>query len=122
MCNLCNASVQFIIRRDPSSRFQFAALQSDFAQGLLKQFELPTDRFHSIVLVQQERVYQRSRAALEIAKGLSGLWPALYAFIVVPPFIRDWLYDLVSNNRYKLFGRQDQCMVPTPELKSRFVD
>ncbi|MEQ8303678.1 MAG: thiol-disulfide oxidoreductase DCC family protein [Cyclobacteriaceae bacterium] len=122
VCNLCNTSVQFIIKRDKASYFSFAALQSPYGQGLLSKFHLPTGEFNSILLVDHGRVFQRSRAALEIAKKLDGLWPLFYAFIIVPGFIRDWLYNIISSNRYRMFGRQDQCMIPSPELKSRFVD
>ena len=122
VCNLCNHSVQFIIKRDKSSYFSFAALQTPYGQRMLSEFKLPTSEFNTILLFDQGKVYQRSRAALEIARKLDGVWPLFYAFIIVPGFIRDWFYRIVSSNRYRMFGRQDQCMIPTPELKSRFVD
>lgn len=122
VCNLCNSSVQFIIKRDPKGTFRFAALQSALGQKELQQYQLKADSLESIVLILDGKVWQRSNAALEIARRLSGLWPALYIFKIIPRFIRDWVYDLIANNRYRWFGRQDQCMIPTPELKSRFLD
>lgn len=122
VCNLCNSSVQFIIKRDPKGTFRFAALQSALGQKELQHYQLKADSLESIVLILDGKVWQRSNAALEIARRLSGLWPALYIFKIIPHFIRDWMYDLIANNRYRWFGRQDQCMIPTPELKSRFLD
>lgn len=121
VCNLCNSSVQFIIRRDPKATFRFAALQSEAGQQLLKSFGLSTDSFHSIILIKNGKFLQRSNAALEIAKGLTGLWPLLYGFKLIPAFFRDPLYNLIANNRYRFFGKKDHCMIPTPELKSRFI-
>jgi predicted DCC family thiol-disulfide oxidoreductase YuxK len=121
VCNLCNSSVQFIIKHDPRSRFRFAALQSEFGQDQLGKHGLSKDQLLTIVLLINGKVYDQSRAALEIARRLSGLWPMMYIFIIVPPFIRDMVYNWVSRNRYKWFGRQDECMIPTPELKARFI-
>jgi predicted DCC family thiol-disulfide oxidoreductase YuxK len=121
VCNLCNASVLFIVRRDPHGVFRFAALQSAFARELMVRHNLDTDGLHSFIVVHHSRLYRRSRAALEITKRLSGLWPALYILIIVPPFIRDWIYDWIASNRYKWFGKRNECMVPTPELRSRFI-
>ncbi len=121
VCNLCNQSVQFIINRDPKSKFQFAALQSSFGQEQLRKHNFNAETFTSFVLVSGDKVYDRSRAALEIARQLSGAWPLLYAFVVVPPFIRNFVYDWIARNRYRWFGRTDECMLPTPELRSRFI-
>lgn len=122
VCNLCNASVQFVIARDPKGKFKFASLQSATGINFLKEFNLSTDQLHSIILITQNKIYDRSSAALRIAKSLSGLWPMLYIFIIIPPFIRNFVYDWIARNRYKWFGRQNECMIPTPELKSRFID
>lgn len=121
VCNLCNASVQFVINHDPQSQFRFAALQSTFGQSQLDKHKFDKERLLSVVLLIGDKAYDRSRAALEIAKRLSGLWPLLYAFIIVPPFIRDFVYNWISQNRYRWFGRTDECMIPTPELKARFI-
>lgn len=121
VCNLCNQSVQFVIRHDPRSKFRFAALQSDFGQKVLREHHIDTEKLLSVVLVIGNRqVYDRSRAALEIARRLNGLWPLFYVFVIVPPFIRNFVYDWIARNRYRWFGRTDECMIPTPELKSRF--
>ena len=122
VCNLCESSVQFIIRHDSKVRFRFASLQSAYAQQLLKERGLQTKNFDSIVLVQNNQLYQRSDAALRIARLLSHGWSVLYVFIVVPRFIRDAVYDVVAANRYRWFGKKDVCMIPTPDLKSRFIE
>lgn len=122
VCNLCSSSVQFIIKRDPNSMYRFASLQSDFGQQVLSRFGLSTSDFHSIVLLSGNKIFQRSNAALEIAKNLSGGWPLFYAFKIIPRFIRDPVYNWISRNRYSWFGKKDACWLPSPELKSRFLD
>ncbi|MCB0491023.1 MAG: thiol-disulfide oxidoreductase DCC family protein [Cyclobacteriaceae bacterium] len=122
VCNLCNGSVQFIIKRDKAGKFLFAALQSQYGQAQLDQLGISSTSLQSIVLIKGDQFYQRSNAVLEIAKMLGGLWSLLYVFKIVPAFVRDWIYNGIANNRYKWFGRQDQCMIPTPALKARFLD
>lgn len=121
VCNLCNASVDFILERDSKSIFRFASLQSEAGQELLRRFRLPTEEHRSLVLVEGDRFFTRSSAALLIARRLDGFWPLLYAFIVVPRFLRDAVYDLFARNRYRWFGRRDTCRVPTPEERGRFL-
>ncbi len=121
VCNLCNSSVNFIIDRDPKKHFKFAALQSDFGQTKLKELGFNQEEFDSLVLLSNGKIYRKSSAALRIAKKLKGLWPFLYIFIIIPPFIRHGVYDIIGKNRYKWFGKQDSCRMPTPELKQRFV-
>jgi predicted DCC family thiol-disulfide oxidoreductase YuxK len=121
VCNLCNSSVQFVLKRDAADYFRFAALQSDTGQQLLQQSGLPTQHFSTFVFIKKGKYYTQSTAALKVAKRLNGLWPLLYAFIVVPPFIRNFFYRLIANNRYRWFGRQESCMIPTPELKAKFI-
>lgn len=121
VCNLCNHSVQFIIKRDFDQNFQFAALQSSFGQSQLKKFNIPADVLQSIILIKGGKYYDRSNAVIEICRELGGLWPSFYLFKIVPRFIRDWMYNRIANNRYRWFGRQDQCMIPTPALKARFL-
>lgn len=101
--------------------FRFASLQSDSGQQLLKKYKLPYDNFNSFVLLQNEKAYLKSTAALMVAKQLGGVTQILYAFIIVPTFIRDAVYNLISKNRYKWFGKKESCMVPTTELQSRFL-
>lgn len=122
VCNLCNSTVQFVIKHDRRQYFKFAALQSEFAQEQLSGFVLKAKRGDSFVLVEDGKVYEQSTAALRVAKKLSGFWRLLYIFIVVPPFVRDAVYNFVARNRYKWFGKQESCWVPTPDLKSRFLD
>jgi predicted DCC family thiol-disulfide oxidoreductase YuxK len=121
VCNLCNHSVQFIIRHDPVGQFKFAALQSPFGQEQLRKFGIPQEALNSVILISKDAAFQRSDAALEIARYLTGMWRGLYYFKVIPRFVRDWIYDRISKNRYSLFGKRDECMIPTPELKARFI-
>jgi len=122
VCNLCNGAVNFVIDRDPDAYFRFAPLQSDIGERLLEKGEVSGAALNSIVLVEDGEVYDRSTAALRIARHLTGPWPLLYAFIVVPRLLRDAVYDWIAANRYRWFGRRDQCRVPTPELKARFLE
>ena len=121
VCNLCNSSVNFVIDRDTENRFKFAALQSEPGQELLKKNNFPADKADSVLLVQEGKVYQKSRAVLEIALKLGKGWQLLYVFIVIPGFLRNFFYDLIARNRYRLFGRKDTCRIPTPELKAKFL-
>ncbi len=121
ICNLCNGSVQYVLKHDKKKMFRFASLQSDSGQQLLKKYKLPYDNFNSFVLLQNEKAYLKSTAALMVAKQLGGVTQILYAFIIVPTFIRDAVYNLISKNRYKWFGKKESCMVPTTELQSRFL-
>ena len=122
VCNLCNGVVQFVIQRDPNARFKFSSLQSNTGQELLKKFKLPTTDFESFVLVEGDRYYKKSTAALRLLKKLGRGWQLLYMFIIIPSPIRDFFYSLVANNRYKIFGRTDECWIPTPDLRARFLD
>ena len=121
VCNLCNGAVTFIIKRDPKSTFKFAALQSDIGQVLTAEHGIDTSKTDSIILVDNKKVYIKSTAALRIAKNLNGGYPLLYGFIIIPTVVRNWVYDWIAKNRYKWFGQQESCMIPTPELKSRFL-
>jgi predicted DCC family thiol-disulfide oxidoreductase YuxK len=122
VCNLCNGFVQFIITRDPDARFRFAALQSDAAAALLRDAGVTPPLPDSLVLVEDGRVYFRSAAALRVARRLRFPWPIAYGLVVVPRVIRDRIYDYVAAHRYRWFGRRESCMVPTPDLKRRFLD
>lgn len=122
VCNLCNSSVQFVIKHDKDKKFMFASLQSTAGQLLLKQFDLPLQDFNSFILIENEKVFLKSTAALMVAKQLKGAVKLLYGFIVVPPFIRNGAYNFIAKNRYKWFGKKDSCILPTPELKARFLN
>ena len=121
VCNLCNRAVQFVIKRDNKNYFRFASLQSDIGQQILRQYTLPTNITDSFLLVENEKVFDRSTAALRVLKQLKNLWPFLYAFIIVPKFMRDAVYNFIARNRYRWFGKTDECMLPTPELQSKFL-
>ncbi len=121
VCNLCNGSVNFIIERDPQQRFRFAALQSDFGRELLRRHHLRPDHLESIVLIENERVFTDSTAALRIAKQLRWPWPIFFGGILMPPFMRDAVYRWIARNRYRWFGKQESCRIPTPELRRLFL-
>lgn len=122
VCNLCNASVNFVIDRDSDRYFRYAPLQSDAGQRFLKKHGQSVSDFDSVILDEGDRFFTRSTAALHIARKLDGAWPLLYGFIIIPPFLRNLVYNLIARNRYKWFGRKDECRIPTPELKSLFLD
>ena len=122
LCDLCGHTVTFTVERDPKNRIQFAPLQSPAGQRILVQYHLPTSDFKSFVLIENEKAYTKSTAALKYFKKLSQPWPLLYVFIVIPKPIRDFFYDIVAKNRYRWFGKREQCLVPSAELKSRFLE
>ena len=121
VCNLCNGAVNFIIRRDVHKIFRFAALQSDAGTKLREQYGIEGE-LESILLIMGGRVYKMSDAALKIAAQLSLPYSLLYGFIIVPPFIRNAVYKLIARNRYKWFGKQESCMMPTPDVTERFLN
>lgn len=121
VCNLCNGAVQFVIRHDPDGKFLFASLQSETGRNLLQKFAIHADNFNSFVLLQDNKVFTQSTAALKVARQLNGGWKLLYGFIIVPPFIRNAVYKLIATNRYKWFGKQEACMIPAPALQNRFL-
>jgi predicted DCC family thiol-disulfide oxidoreductase YuxK len=122
VCNLCNAAVRFIVRRDPRGRFRFASLQSDVAVRLLRIHGVMIENMpDSMVLIDEHRIFTRSAAALRIVRRLQLPWRVLYALIIIPRPLRDWAYDFIARRRYRWFGRRDQCMMPSPEIQSRFL-
>jgi predicted DCC family thiol-disulfide oxidoreductase YuxK len=121
ICNLCNSSVQLIIRRDPTGYFKFASLQSETGQRLIKQYGI-SKQIDSLIVIEKQKVYIKSSAALQICRKLTGFWRFFLILSVLPPFFRDSLYDLVAKNRYNWFGKRDSCMLPTAETKKRFLE
>ena len=121
VCNLCNGAVTYIIKRDKKNVFKFAALQSEIGQELTSKFNIDTSKVDSIILIDGEKHYEKSSAALRIAKYLSGAYPLLFGFMVVPKFIRNAVYDYIARNRYKWFGKKESCMIPTAKLKDKFL-
>ena len=121
VCNLCTGTVQFLVPRDPEGTLRFAPLQSDVGADLVAGCGLDPEDRESIVLVEDGECYRKSEAALRIAGHLDGPWPLLKALVAVPRPIRDAVYDLVARYRYDVFGRKEQCMVPTDDIRDRFL-
>lgn len=122
VCNLCNWTVQFIIKRDKNDQFRFVSLQSDLGIEILKHIGVDPKKTDSIILYEPGIAYFiKSEAALEIVGNLNGLIRYLDILSLLPPFLRDPVYDFIAKNRYKWYGRQDKCMIPTPELNSKFL-
>ena len=121
ICNLCNGAVNFIIRQDRKKTFRFAALQSAAGQQLLQQYHLSPSDFNSFILIDQNKYYQQSTAALKVAAKLSWYWQWTQLFWIIPRFLRDIVYNIIAKYRYVWFGKKEQCMLPTPEIKDRFI-
>lgn len=122
VCNLCNSTVQRIIRNDKRNQFKFASLQSIFGQDFLKKNALDSAEFPSIILIDGNQYYFKSDAALRIGKELRGIYKLSFVLIWIPKFIRDFVYDLIARNRYRWFGKSESCWLPTLDLKQRFLD
>lgn len=122
ICNFCNSSVNFIIERDIRNRFIFAPIQSESGKKLMNHFGLDAENLKTIILIEGERYYTKTTAALRIAKELKGAWKLFYVFIIVPPFIRDIFYNMISKYRYRWFGKRETCRLPTPEEKEKFLE
>jgi predicted DCC family thiol-disulfide oxidoreductase YuxK len=119
---MCNGTVQFILKKDKKKQFRFASLQGNFGQDTLKKFGLPVGNPNSFILLEGEKIHTHSTGALRVFRHLGGIWELLYAFIIVPRFIRDGIYNFIAGNRYKWFGQRDSCYLPSPELKNRFLE
>jgi predicted DCC family thiol-disulfide oxidoreductase YuxK len=121
VCNLCNGSVQWLIAHDPDARFRFASLQGEAGRALLARHRLPLDAMDTVVLIDGDAYWTRSDAALEAARRIGGAWSLAAVFKLVPRQLRDAVYDWVARNRYARWGKRDECWVPTPELRARFL-
>lgn len=121
VCNLCNMAVRFVIRHDPKAVFKFASLQSETGQTLLKNYKLPLNNFNSFILIEKNKAYTKSSAALKVSRLLKGPVKFLYIFNIVPVFIRDGVYNFISKKRYQWFGKKNECMRPSPTLALRFL-
>ena len=121
VCNLCDSYVRFVIRNDTASQFRFASLQSIQGIELLKKHQLPLNQLSTVVLSIGKNYYTKSDAALRVLSRLSGVWKLAGVFLILPKAMRDFGYDLVAKNRYRLFGQKDTCTIPTPELRERFL-
>ena len=121
VCNFCNSSINFVMDRDPSGFFKFGALQSEEGIALLKKAGYQSEYLDSVLLLQDGHVYRDSEAALRITRKMTGLWPLMFGFIIVPRVIRDAVYNWIARNRYRWFGKMDSYRMPTPEIRSRFI-
>ena len=121
VCNFCNEGVNFVIDRDKNNVFKFASLQSETGQKILKENNLPINNFNTFLLLQKGKLYDKSTAALKVTRNLNGLWKLLFVFIIVPPFIRNFFYNLIARNRYKWFGKRDSCRIPSPDERNKFI-
>jgi len=122
VCNLCTGSVQFVLKKDKANLFRFASLQGEAGQKMLASYHLPTHHYKSFVVEENGKIFTRSTGALRVFRHLGGAWYLLYFFIIVPPFIRDGVYNFVSEHRFRWFGKKESCWLPRPEWKQRFLD
>ncbi len=122
VCQFCNSVVHFVIRNDKRQLFRFAPLQSAAGSQLLKKFDLSTEKFDSFILIEGDQVYTKSTAAIRVLKQLPFPFAAAVVFTIVPLFLRNAVYDVVAHNRYRWFGKRDACMIPNPDVRSRFLD
>ena len=121
VCNFCNGAINFVLKQDKKGIFRFAPLQSEAGQKLLQQFNLSIKDFDSFVLIDQGKVYKKSAASLRVMNQLPWYWKEVQIFRIIPRIFRDAIYDFIANNRYKWFGKKDQCMVPGPGMRNRFL-
>jgi len=123
VCNLCNSSIQYVIKYDKNDRFRFAPLQSDIGKQIIAKYEIDTTKTDSILLYSNENgISAKSTAALKVAKQLGFPRNVMTVFLIVPAFIRNWVYDYIAKNRYKWYGKKEACMIPTPELRAKFLE
>ena len=120
VCNLCNSSVQFVIKRDKQDRFQFASLQSVFGQNILSRHKLSSKDFDSFLLLKDDTLFTKSTGALKVLSQLNG-WQWAKVFLIVPKFLRNAVYSFIARNRYRWFGKREACWIPTPALKAKFL-
>lgn len=121
VCNFCNASINFMIRNDRADYFRFLPLQSEKGKKIVERYHLDPENLQTVILLENGKIYTRSTAALRIARKLRGAWKLFYAFVIVPPFLRDLVYNVIAKNRYRWWGKQDACMVPTPDVRKKFL-
>lgn len=121
VCNFCNGAINFVLKHDKKGIFRFAPLQSEAGQKLLQQYHLSTNDFESFILIDDGKVYKKSSASLRVLNKLPWYWKEIQIFKIIPRIFRDAIYDFIAKHRYKWFGKKEQCMVPTPEMKGRFL-
>jgi predicted DCC family thiol-disulfide oxidoreductase YuxK len=122
VCNFCNYWVNFAIKRDKKKKLKFTTLQGETAKQLLPQYNINPSSLSSVILIDTGKAYTQSSAAIRICKYLNGGWKLFYGLMIIPKFIRDFFYNIIARNRYRWFGKKESCIVPTPELRERFLD
>lgn len=122
ICNFCNGAVNFVLKQDKKGIFKFAPLQSQEGQKLLQRYSLSTKDLDSFVLIDKAKVYKKSDASLQVMNKLPWYWKGTQLLKIIPAVLRDAVYDFISKNRYKWFGKKDHCVIPTPEMRSRFLN
>jgi predicted DCC family thiol-disulfide oxidoreductase YuxK len=122
VCNFCNTAVNFVIKRDKKSVLKFAPLQSEFAKRILINHHLSAEDLSTFLFIENNKIYTKSTAALKVCKYLKGLWSLLYGLIIVPEFIRNGIYNWIAKNRYQWFGKKEVCMIPSADVRSRFLN
>ena len=121
VCNLCNGFVHFIIKRDTKARIKFAALQSNISKIILQKKAIKDDEMNSVIVLINDEIYTKSTAAILLLVELGGFWKCVYLFYFIPKFIRDFFYNIIAKNRYKVFGKKNSCLIPSKELAVRFI-
>ena len=121
VCNFCNGAINFVLKQDKKGIFRFAPLQSETGQKILQQHNLSTAEFDSFVLIDNGKVYKKSAASLRVMNKLPWYWKEVQILRIIPIVFRDAIYDFIARNRYKWFGKKEQCMIPTPEMRKRFL-
>jgi predicted DCC family thiol-disulfide oxidoreductase YuxK len=122
VCNFCNYWVRFIIKRDKMARLKFTSLQGETARSILPAYSINPQILSSVILIEKGKAYTASSAAIRICRHLDGAWKLMYGLIIIPKFLRDAVYNLISRNRYSWFGKKDKCMIPSAKDKDRFLD
>lgn len=120
-CNLCNGCVKFVLKHEKNDLISFASLQSETGEKLLKQYNIDPNVTDSLVLIENGTASIKSSAALKLTKYMKGLYPLCMGFMIIPPFIRNWVYDFIAKHRYKWFGKSDTCMIPDKNIANRFL-
>jgi len=121
VCNLCNGTVKFALKQDKKAILRFASLQSEAGKVIMRKYGMDENQLNTFVFVQDDKLFTRSTAALKMFRSFGGLWVLLYVLIIIPKPIRDAVYNFIASNRYRWFGKEEACMIPSPEVRARFL-